>query len=282
MCAVAGLDDTDAVALKLTVNSVYRLPRAGAVVRVATSAAMTHRIPKVVQVARWLEDEGVPAVRLLPAVPAPVAAGGAQATIWVDAGPGAPPAPTAAELGAALRGLHALAPPRPALPRWDPLDDVRRRMSDAEALPAADRVFLEELVGRVEAGLRTVRYQLPTAVIHGDAHLGNLIRRPDGQVVLCDFDSVSIGPAEWDLIPLAVGATRFAYPPGSHTQLAAAYGVDVTRWDGWPVLRAVRELKLVTSVLPILSSNPTAAAQFRVRLQSLRTGDRTVRWRPYG
>ncbi|OHV40047.1 aminoglycoside phosphotransferase [Pseudofrankia sp. EUN1h] len=281
MCAMTGLDATGAVALKLTVNSVYRLPRAGAVVRIATSAAMTHRIPKVIQVARWLEDEGVPAVRLLPGVPAPVAAAGALATAWVDAGPGTPPAPTAGELGGALRRLHALAPPMPALPRWDPFDDVRRRMSDAEALPAADREFLDELAGRVAAGLRTVRYQLPTTVIHGDAHLGNLVRRPDGQVVLCDFDSVSIGPAEWDLVPVAVGTARFGYPSSWHAQLAAAYGADVTRWDGWPVLRAVRELKLVTSVLPILASNPTAAAQFRVRLNSLRTGDETVRWRPY-
>jgi len=269
------------VALKLTVNYVYRLPRAGAVVRIATSSAMAHRVPKVVEVARWLAARDIPAVRLLPGVPAPVSAGGALATVWADAGPGAPPAPTAAELGAALRRLHAVTPPRPQLPRWDPLDDVRRRMSDAEALPAADRAFLEELAGRVAEGLRTVRYRLPPVVIHGDAHLGNLIRRPDGQVVLCDFDSVSIGPAEWDLVPVAVGTIRFGYPAARHAQLAAAYGLDVTRWDGWPVLRAVRELKLVTSVLPILASSPTAAAQFRVRLDSLRSGDPTVRWRPY-
>lgn len=250
-------------------------------VRIATSAAMNHRLPKVVQVARWLEDTGVPAVRLLPGIPAPVAAGGARATVWVDVGPGAPPTPTAAELGAALRRLHALPPPGPALPRWDPLDDVRRRMSDAEALAADDRTFLEDLIGRVDAGLRTVRYRLPTAVIHGDAHLGNLIRRQDGQVVLCDFDSVSIGPAEWDLVPLALGTMRFGFPPSWHAQLADAYGTDVTAWDGWPVLRTVRELKLVTSVLPILASNPPVAAQFRVRLDSLRSGDRTARWHPY-
>ena len=243
---------------------------------------MAHRLPKVVRVARWLAAEQVPAVRLLPAVPAPVTVGGARATIWVDAGPGGPRPPDGADLGQALRRLHALRPPPGLdLPRWDPMDDVRRRLSDAEALAPADRAFLEARTDEVTAALRTVRYRLPTTVIHGDAHLNNLITTLDGQVLLCDFDSVSLGPAEWDLIPVAVGRLRFGHPPDRHAQLAAGYGVDITTWEGFPVLRAVRELKLVTSVLPILASNPTAAAQFRVRFDSLRAGDSTARWSPY-
>ncbi|WP_349305860.1 phosphotransferase [Pseudofrankia sp. DC12] len=250
-------------------------------VRLATSGTMAFRAPKVVQVARWLAAEGVPAVRLLPGVPAPIRAGEALATAWVDVGPDTEPPPDTADLGAMLRRLHALEPPRPALPRWDPLDDVRRRMSDAEALAPDDRVFLEELIDQVAAGLRTIRYRLGTTVIHGDAHLGNLIRGSSGQVVVCDFDSVCLGPAEWDLMPVAVGLLRFGHPPERQNLLAAAYGVDVTEWDGFEVLRAVRELKLVTSVLPILASSPTVAAQFRVRLDSLRRGDRAARWSLY-
>lgn len=250
-------------------------------VRIARSDAMTFRVPKVVQVARWLADEDVPAVRLLPGVPAPVRAGTALATVWVDAGPGAEPPPSTADLGAVLRRLHALTPPSPALPRWDPLGDVRRRMSDAEALDPADRAFLEGLTDRVAADLGAVRYRLGTTVIHGDAHLGNLITTPSGEVIVCDFDSVCLGPAEWDLMPVAVGVLRFGHPPERQALLAATYGVDVTRWDGFEALRAVRELKLVTSVLPVLASSPTSAAQFRVRLESLRSGDRSARWALY-
>jgi Phosphotransferase enzyme family len=275
------LDDIGATPLKLTVNSVYRLPVAGAVARVATSDAMTFRIPKVVQVARWLAAEGVPAVRLLPGVPAPVRAGEAVGTFWVDAASADGAPPTTADLGALLRRLHVLTPPIPALPRWDPLGDVRRRMSDAEGLAPADRAFLEDRLERVADGLRTLRPELPTVVIHGDAHLGNLIRTPAGDVVVCDFDAMCVGPAEWDLTPVAVGALRFGHPPEAQELLAASYGFDVTRWPGFAVLRAVRELKLVTSVLPILASSPTVAAQFRVRLDSLRTGDARARWAPY-
>ena len=299
ICARAGLDDSGAILVKRTVNAVYRLPRAGAVVRITGSAAMAHRAPKVVRVARWLADRDVPAVRLMPGVRAPVEAGGHIATVWVDATPrGRPvpgPAPDAADLAGLLRTLHGLGfglgfglgsppsppSPPPPLPRWDPLDDVRRRLSDAEILPLAGRRFLERRAERIGTALRSVHYALPTTVIHGDAHLGNLIRASDHRVLLCDFDATCLGPAEWDLVPVAVGRLRFGHDPRVHHALCAEYGFDVTAWDGFAVLRAVRELKLVTSVLPVLASSASVAAQFRTRLDSLRRGDDTARWTLY-
>jgi aminoglycoside phosphotransferase (APT) family kinase protein len=285
MCVRAGLDDTGATIVKRTVNAVYRLPRAGAIVRICGSAAMIHRVGKVIRVARWLAEHHAPAVRLMPAVPTPISAAGFVATIWVDVtpagGPPGGPPPTTTDLAAALRVLHTMSPPETPLPPWDPLDDVRRRLMDAEGLVASDRRFLERLTDRVAADLHTVRYELPPAVIHGDAHLGNLIRATDGPVLMCDFDATCLGPAEWDLIPVAVGRLRFGHAPGAHLGLARAYGFDVTTWDGFAVLRAVRELKLVTSVVPVLASSATVAAQFRVRLDSLRTGDTDGRWSPY-
>nr|MDT0665161.1 aminoglycoside phosphotransferase family protein [Micromonospora sp. DSM 115978] len=191
------------------------------------------------------------------------------------------PPSTAVDLARLLRRLHALSPAPAFLPAWAPLDDVRRRLSDAESIEPADLDFLRDTAAGVEADLARVSYELPPAVIHGDAHLGNVVRTTDGGSVLCDFDATCVGPAEWDLVPVAVGRSRFAHPPQWHDALAAGYGFDVTRSPAFPVLRAVRELKLVTSVVPVLASNPAAAAQFRVRLGSLRTGDASVIWSRY-
>jgi hypothetical protein len=60
-----------------------------------------------------------------------------------------------------------------------------------------------------------------------------------------------------------------------------SYGFDVTRWEGFPVLRAVRELKLITSVLPILSSRPEVRPEFFRRLTDVRRGDDSARWARY-
>jgi hypothetical protein len=99
--------------------------------------------------------------------------------------------------------------------------------------------------------------------------------------VLCDFDSSCVGPPEWDLTPLAVGRDRFGDPPVRYRTLAAAYGFDVTSWSGFAVLRAIRELKLTTSVLPILRSRPQVRPELFRRLDDLRSGRTDARWTRY-
>ena len=139
--------------------------------------------------------------------------------------------------------------------------------------------FLAERCDEVEARLGDLRPTLAPGPIHGDAFLGNLIPGPNGPV-LCDFDSTSIGYREWDLTPVAVGSLRFDYEIDPHQSFAAAYGFDVTSWSGFAVLRQLRELQLVTSVLPVLRSNPPVRRQFEHRLAALRTGS-AERWQPY-
>jgi hypothetical protein len=80
---------------------------------------------------------------------------------------------------------------------------------------------------------------------------------------------------------VAVGALRFDYGADLHRRFAHAYGVDVIAWPGFPALRRLRELQLVTSVLPALEANPALRPQWRLRLDSLRARDPGVRWTPY-
>jgi aminoglycoside phosphotransferase (APT) family kinase protein len=280
VCARAGLDHRRARLLKFTANAVFRLHRDPVVVRIAGSTALRHRAAKVVRVAGWLAEHDVPAVRLLPGVPQPVAVGGYLATVWQAVPPGRR-SPTTRDLAVLLRRLHGLPPPPFELPAWQPLDDVRRRLSDAEGLDVADRRFIAERCTELEKTLAALHYPLATCVVHGDAHLGNLVPSPAGPV-LCDFDSTCLGPPEWDLTPIPVGLRRFGGSRRSAETFTRQYGFDVTRWPGFTVLREVRELKLATSVLPILRSNPHVVPELRRRLHSVRTGDTTAGWSRYG
>lgn len=279
LCAQLGLAHRGARLVKFTSNAVFDLPADRVVVRIVGSMNLRHRARKVVEVARWLAAHDVPAVRLVEDVPQPLVVGDHLATLWHTVPSGGAPV-DGRDLGRVLRQVHALPAPGFALPRWAPLDDVRRRIADAEELSEPDRRFLEHRCADVErrlAGLRTV---LPQGVLHGDAHLGNLIPSPDGPVI-CDFDSTSVGPREWDLGTLPVGVARFGHPAEWYRQLADEYGFDVTRWSGYSVLREVRELKLTTSVLPIMRSHPDVRDELHSRLKALRAGDTTTRWTPY-
>ena len=286
-CRGAGLPGAGARLLKFTNNAVVALPAAGAVLRIAGSAEVRSRVPAVVAVARWLEDLQLPAVRLLPGVPQPLEVAGHLVTLWRAVEPasgGGGREATIEDLAGILRALHEVGVPGPpAVGPWDVPGALRRRLAEAPGVSAADADFLAGELAAVEAGLAAladVEPLLPPGLLHGDAFLGNLVPSPSGGL-LCDFDGVACGPREWDLVPVAVGALRFDYGADLHRRFAHAYGVDVIAWPGFPALRRLRELQLVTSVLPALEANPALRPQWRLRLDSLRARDPGVRWTPY-
>lgn len=279
VCAAAGLDPTGAQLLRLTNNAVFRLARHPVVVRIVASRALRHRVEKVVRVATWFAEHDVPAVRLFSGVEQPVRVAGHVATLW-DTVPIGGAQPGGRDLARLLRRIHELPVPTFPLPAWHPLDDVRRRVDEAEGLADADRTFLLRRCDEVERRISGLEFVLPSSLIHGDAHLGNLIPSPAGPV-LCDFDSSCVGPPEWDLTPLAVGVVRFGEPADRYRELVGTYGLDVTKWDGFPVLREVRELKLITSVLPIMRSHPGVRPELLRRLDDFTRGDTSARWVRY-
>lgn len=277
-CALLGLDHRDATLLRFTNNAVYALAHDPVVVRIVGSRALRHRVGKVVAVARHLERHAVPAIRLLEGVEQPLTIDEHVVTVWRKVS-GRGRRATSVELGALLRQVHALPPPE-GLGGWDPLADVHARVADAEELAPGDRRFLLDRCCEVQARLTELRFPLPPTLVHGDAHPGNVIAGEDGPV-LCDFDSACVGPPEWDLTPLAVGRVRFGDPPAWYRGLVAVYGFDVTAWDGFDVLRAARELKLATSVLPILRSHPAVRHELYRRLDDLKAGRSHARWVRY-
>jgi hypothetical protein len=280
---LTGLSIRGARLLKFTNNAVVLLPTAGAVLRIAGSEQVRARVPVVVAAARWLEALGLPAVRLHPAVPQALDVGGHLVTVWqaVEAGEALA---DSADLAGILGMLHSVdAAPPAELPAWNVAGFIGRRLDEAVGVQDGDLAFLRDELAAVEGlleELADVEPLAPPGVVHGDAFLGNVVASPAGPV-LCDFDGVSVGPREWDLVPVAVGALRFDYAVGLHEEFVRAYGVDVTAWPGFAALRRLRELQLVTSVLPVLDANPALRPQWLLRLDSLRRGDASVRWTPY-
>ncbi|MGH3951856.1 MAG: phosphotransferase family protein [Pseudonocardiaceae bacterium] len=277
-CAELGLDPRGARLLRFTNNAVYALAGAPVVVRIIASRTLRHRAYKVVTVARYFARFGVPAVRLYSGSPQPIEVGEHLATVWRTV-PETGRTPRPSDLAALLRRVHALPVPDD-VPGWSPLSDVRARLADAEELDLRDRRFLLDRCDRVLEQLDRLEFPLRPALLHGDAHLGNVLVGPSGPV-LCDFDSSCVGPPEWDLTPVVLGVLRFGEPESMHKELAEAYGFDVMAWDGFEVLRAARELKLTTSVLPSLRSNPEVRQEFYRRLKDLRSGRFAAPWDRY-
>lgn len=280
-CAKVGLDASGAALAKFTNNAVYNLATSPITVRISGSTAIRQRVGKVISVARWLARHDVPAVRLVDDLPQPLHLDEHTLTFWHTVIPAAASTspPNGVDLGKILRRVHALPPPADPLPLWDPLQAIVQRVREEQVLSPADHQFLLDTIEELSEGLASIEPTLPLGPIHGDAFTGNLIKSGTGAVI-CDFDGAAYGPREWDLAPVAVGHLRMDYATNFHQQVVDTYGVDVTAWSGFPILRRLREFQLVTSVLPVLSANPSLYEQWRHRFTSFQRND-GARWSPY-
>ncbi len=265
--------------LRLTNNAVFALPDSGLVIRIARTHRLRDRVRKVVQLARWFAELDAPTIRLVPGVTQPVEVGDLVASVWTYV-PATAPVPTVDDLGSALRRFHTLGPPPFPLPAWDPIGDARRRLADADGLSTEDHDYLVEWCDRLEPPVADLRQRAPHSLIHGDAHVGNLLRDASGRILLCDFDATCLGPSQVDLAAVAVGEARFG-KTGAHRALAEAYGYDVTSDRDWPLLREARELKMIAAATPLLTSSSRVAAEFSNRLTSIAKGVNGLRWRPF-
>jgi aminoglycoside phosphotransferase (APT) family kinase protein len=279
-CDKVGLDDTGARIVRCVNNAVYRLERHPIIVRITLTPGLRRRALAAVEAARLLDRHHVPVVQPAQGMAQIVHVEDHVVTFWLRAADTGR-TPTVTELARLLRRLHRVPAAGAALPRWDPVTDLRTRIHDARSRgwPGADLDLLARRCDAIEQALSTVRYQLPESVIHGDAQVGNLIATPGGPI-WCDLDTACVGPREWDLVPVAVRQLRFQHRTDQHGQLAEAYGFDVCRWPGFPVLRELRELKLAAVGVPI-ARDTQARTELRRRLHSIRTGDTTTRWTPY-
>jgi aminoglycoside phosphotransferase (APT) family kinase protein len=298
VCHEAGLDPAGAQLVKYTMNAVYRLGSAGIVVRIAPGT-MADRVDRVVQAAAMFTKAGAPVVTLAPGYAQAIHVDDWAASVWTLLPQPPDKVWSPDDLARPLRAIHAIDDPLTSLHRWNTVAKARQRLNAIDALDEQERrylhdwsaqvgISLDEIVSRLhtwcdqlDEAITHVRWHLPHGVIHGDAHTGNLLVGPDGRSLLCDLDSVALGPREWDLVPAAHGAARFGRDLGWYRTFADAYGFNITTWSGWDTLRQIRELQLVTSVIASLHGRPAVADQLAHRLRSIFADHKAATWRRY-
>jgi aminoglycoside/choline kinase family phosphotransferase len=252
--AAVSLDARGAEVIRLGENTIYRLP--GKVVARIARAGQDAAARKEVQVARWLENSGVSAVRVLRDIDQPIVVEGRPVTFWHEL-------PehqhgTVTDVGTAMRELHALPMPEDIeLPALAPFVRLVERIDMSSTVTEDDRVWMRQQAADLEAAYAALASGLPRSVVHGDAWEGNVVRTVDGDVVLLDFERCALGPPEWDLVSMAVSRVTAGWLSAADwAAYCDAYGHDVTEWAGFPVLRDIRELRMTTMACQIATKDP--------------------------
>ncbi|MFD6221260.1 phosphotransferase family protein [Nocardia asteroides] len=112
---------------------------------------------------------------------------------------------------------------------------------------------------------------LPWCVIHGDAWAGNVVAADDGRVILLDLERTSIGPPERDLVHTAIKWSSFGWIGAKrYGEFCDVYGYDVTTWEGFELLRDIREFRMTTMTVQMAATDPRSQAQEYRRLRCIR------------
>jgi hypothetical protein len=284
-CAARGLSSAGARLIHRYSNAVYLLPAEPAVARVTTSS--TRRAELAHAVTGWLvKHHGVAATAPLAQAP-PVAVDAATVVnFWYYyPQPDAKAPPTSVHLAHVLRALHDIDEVPFELERWQPLTSLLAALQDPAAnrnLSDPDLDWLRGRVDNVRAQVLDLDSPLGHGLIHGDAWAGNLLWHTAGgpdAVVIGDWDWVSWGPREVDLIPTWHAAIRYGRGQQWAKDFARIYGYDLAAWPGFPTLLAIRDLVQLTGPLRRAGDRPEFAAALHERLNGIRSGDVGAAWR---
>ena len=274
--AAAGLPTGSAQLLALGENAVFAV--GDLVVKVGRDAELLDRARRELDIAGWLAEAGVPAVRA--AEPKARLAEGHPVTLWHRLPDAVRPAEPR-DLAELLRVVHALPAPPFALPPRELLGGVERWLRLAgDAISSADAEYLRQRRDGFAGAAAALTPHLEPGPIHGDALPRNVHVGPDGPV-LVDLETFSADLREHDLVVMVLSRDRYGVPAAAYDSFTAAYGWDVREWEGCSVLRGARETASCAWVAQHAPSNPEALAEFERRVASLRDGDETVRWYPF-
>lgn len=275
-CSAAGFDSSAAEPVRVAENEIWRLPGQRTIVRIARPGQLA-AAAREVSVAQWLADNDVPAVRAL-RVDQPVEVSGRAVTFWEELPPHKNG--TVRDVVQLLKRLHSLPVPDFPLGELNPFVRIPERIDAATSLAEDDRSWLRQR----HKGLQRQWAQRPSGlsdcVVHGDAWVGNVALTSSGPILL-DFERVSVGPPEWDLVSTAVKLTSTgAVSLPEYAEFCDLYGMDVTQWEGYELLSRARELRMATYAAQYAATRPEwrKEAQYRVDCLRGRRGSRPWRW----
>jgi aminoglycoside phosphotransferase (APT) family kinase protein len=278
-CAQIGLSDHPTELIRLAENAIYRLP-GGVVARISRPGQLA-AARREVAVSAWLTAQDFPVVRACTDLPQPLEIEDRAVTFWEELPPHTSGIP--ADIGALLRRLHALPVNGIDLPPLDPFVQVEQRIAHLTFLSDNDRTWMFHRAADLRDAYTRLPAGMPHGLVHGDPWRGNVVRTPTGPVLL-DLERFSLGAPEYDLVVIAASYTSYGLlDHDDYQDLVTAYGRDVTTWDGYSILRDIRELRVTTYAGQVALDHPAAEAQAVHRLRCLQ-GEHGPRpwpgWRP--
>lgn len=273
-CSEIGLNPSTVVELRHQTNGVYLLKNEMLVAKVARPEYGIEHTKRTVLTVRWLMAMNFPTVPLAN-FDQPIVIDGSAVTFWDYLEQTRPV--RAPDIARPLRQLHSLGRPPTAIPALDAIPAIWFSISNESILTEDEHEYLAARCTRLADVAHGLRYEQPSRLLHGDPQHANALWNID-HAVLSDWDSLVIGPPEWDLVTIDVHCRRFNYPPAEYDEFCTTYGRDIRQWDGYQVLRDIRELRMIATNARKSAPGSPSAVEVKRRISQLRNGTDESPW----
>lgn len=267
-CREIGLKPTAVVELRHQTNGVYLLRDEMLVAKVARPDYGIEHTKRTAMTVRWLMEMGFPTVPLAD-FDQPIVIEGSAVTFWKYLAQDRPV--RAVDIAGPLRQLHSLDRPPVAVPALDAIPAIWYSIENESILTEDEHEYLAARCTYLADAAHGLRYEYPSRLLHGDPQHANALWDTD-HAVLSDWDSLVLGPVEWDLVTIDVHCRRFGYPRAEYDEFCAAYGRDIRQWDGYQTLRDMRELRMIATNARKSALGAPAAMEVKRRIAQLREG----------
>jgi thiamine kinase-like enzyme len=285
-CEHRGIDPTGARLLHHYSNAIFHLPSQDALVRITVGTADIDRVQLTQTVTAWLaHSHRFPATAPYRSIEPVRLDGGVVASFWEFHRQPEMLVYDSADLAGLLRRLHDIddTDQPTGLSEWHPLTSLEAALSDdlpESVLLAEELLWLKQEIATVRKELSDIAWELPSGLIHGDAWAGNLLADSHSAgLLLGDWDWVSLGPREVDLVPTWHAARRYGRDRSWTRHFADVYGYDLAASPGFETLLRMRDFMQLTGPLRHAATQPRYRQALRQRLDGIRSGDREEQWK---
>jgi hypothetical protein len=226
-------------------HAIYRDPSTTFCLKVFGGGTTIESVSSLYTLAKNLQSTGCPCIApAFEIIPTPVEIGKCIITSWhwVESNPAK--SISYLKFGKLLKDFHVSASNYLGkVSDYSPLERIDNSFKELQIDDPEEVRLLEALQSVVQE--HAARYQdleasLPKVLLHGDAHIGNVI--PSDPPLFADLDTLSSGAEQWDLVPILVALHRFGLAQSDYKDFCSGYGTDLRDTNGHESIVVLREV----------------------------------------
>ena len=281
-CIKLSIDFHDIELIRMGMNAIFHHKSLSVVIRVNHPSKTLQNIETEVSSAKFLEEQQFPTVSISDQFSDIYRVDQSFITVWKYLKVQPRPENLVIDFGSMLKKFHnIMSMSNMSLEEFNPLIIIKNRLEMLNSLSSKHQAVVDILnkeLDELNHEFSLIKFNFDKGPIHGDAHTANIIWS-NKKMYLLDYENVSFGERDYDLIPLCVIYKRFK-PETDIDAFLSAYQNDLTLHKIDKRLIRIRELFMLSWLCQSLGQDKKSDNEIHHRIATLQAKEEDVLWHP--